>query len=70
MYHSHEKLFKHSLRILINMYSTSSITIKNKKEVTLQINLLTKTQTIKKRFKNICDILLLKEALNANKNRV
>jgi hypothetical protein len=35
MYHSHETFFQHSLRILVNIYSTSSITIKNKKEVTL-----------------------------------
>jgi uncharacterized C2H2 Zn-finger protein len=35
MYHSHEKFFKHSMRILVNIYSTSSIIIKNKKAVTL-----------------------------------
>jgi hypothetical protein len=32
MYHSHEKFFKHSPRILVNVYSTSSITIKTKKK--------------------------------------
>jgi hypothetical protein len=35
MYCSHEKFFKHSLRILVNIYSTASITIRYRKEVTL-----------------------------------
>jgi hypothetical protein len=30
VYHSHEKFLKHSLGILVNIYSTSSITIKKK----------------------------------------
>jgi len=66
MYYRHEKFFKHSLRTLVNIYNTASITIKNKKEASHTLNKLVD----KKRFKNICDILLLKEALNANKNRV
>jgi len=35
MYYRHEKFFKHLLRILVNICSTASITIKNKKKVTL-----------------------------------